>query len=119
MPVGDYIHAEDVARAIVSLLQAPRLRYSTYNVACGATSDIRRYGWMGGGKSAGLAPRSCPPKSRHPAGPTLKDGMWVLTMFRDSSGETGWKPRPMRAALHAYMDWMAPSAAPSPSQEPR
>src|SRR5579863_1470427 len=45
--VGDYIHAEDVARAIVSLLQAPRLHYSTYNVACGETASIGdMVGWV-------------------------------------------------------------------------
>src|SRR5215468_9553564 len=38
--VGDYIHAEDVARAIVSLLEAPQLHYSTYNVASGTTASI-------------------------------------------------------------------------------
>src|SRR5271167_3899396 len=38
--VGDYIHAEDVARAIVSLLRAPTLRYSAYNIAAGATASV-------------------------------------------------------------------------------
>src|SRR5207253_8486834 len=38
--VGDYIHVEDVAHAIIALLQAPHLRYSAYNVAAGATASI-------------------------------------------------------------------------------
>src|SRR5271167_1701449 len=38
--VGDYIHAEDVARAIVALLHAPVLRYSAYNVAAGVTATL-------------------------------------------------------------------------------
>src|ERR1700730_5028186 len=38
--VGDYIHVEDVARAIVSLLRAPALRYSAYNIAAGATATV-------------------------------------------------------------------------------
>ena len=38
--VGDYIHSEDVARAIISLLRAPSLRYGAYNVAAGATSSV-------------------------------------------------------------------------------
>ena len=37
--VGDYIHVEDVARAIVALLRAPRLRYSAYNIASGHDRD--------------------------------------------------------------------------------
>ncbi|TLY64489.1 MAG: hypothetical protein E6K47_17045 [Gammaproteobacteria bacterium] len=51
--------------------------------------------------------------------PTLKDGMWGAYDVSRLSGETGWKPRPMRAALHAYMDWMAAERGSSPSQEPR
>ena len=38
--VGDYIHVEDVARAIVSLLRAPALRYGAYNIAAGATATV-------------------------------------------------------------------------------
>src|ERR1700722_6165408 len=38
--VGDYIHSEDVAGAIVSLLRAPRLRYSAYNVAAGEAATV-------------------------------------------------------------------------------
>ena len=38
--------------------------------------------------------------------PTLKDGMWGAYDISRISGETGWKPRPMREAMHAYMDWI-------------
>src|ERR1700689_4402067 len=38
--VGDYIHVEDVARAVGSLLRAPALRYGTYNVAAGTASTV-------------------------------------------------------------------------------
>src|SRR5271156_4013461 len=38
--VGDYIHAEDVACGIASLLRAPRLHYSAYNIAAGATATV-------------------------------------------------------------------------------
>src|SRR5271170_3682808 len=36
--VGDYIHAEDVARGIAALLRAPALRHSVYNIAAGETT---------------------------------------------------------------------------------
>jgi UDP-glucose 4-epimerase len=118
--VGDYIHAEDVARAIVSLLQAPRLRYSTYNVACGATASIGdMVGWAAE-KVPGFGAEIVPPEQADILqDPTLKDGMWGAYDVSRLSGETGWKPRPMRAALHAYMDWMAAERGSSPSQEPR
>src|ERR1700722_1820318 len=38
--VGDYIHVEDVARAIAALLHVPTLRFSAYNVAAGATATV-------------------------------------------------------------------------------
>jgi nucleoside-diphosphate-sugar epimerase len=38
--------------------------------------------------------------------PTLKDGMWGAYDISRIAHETGWKPRPMREALHAYMDWI-------------
>ena len=45
--VGDYIHAEDVAAGIVSLLHAPPLRYSAYNLAIGATATMGdMVGWI-------------------------------------------------------------------------
>src|SRR6266436_3230589 len=39
--IGDYLHAEDAASGIVSLLHAPNLRYSAYNLATGTTVTIR------------------------------------------------------------------------------
>ena len=40
---------------------------------------------------------------------TERDGMWgaydLARIYRD----TGWKPRPVREAFHAYIDWLATS----------
>ena len=55
--VGDYIHAEDVARAIVSLLRAPPLRYSAYNIAAGATATVGDLVALGRRKGAGFPRR--------------------------------------------------------------
>jgi UDP-glucose 4-epimerase len=106
--VGDYIHAEDVARAIVSLLQAPRLHYSTYNVACGETASIGdMVGWVAE-KVPGFGAEIVPPEQADILqDPSLRDGMWGAYDVSRLAGETGWKPRPMREALHAYMDWLA------------
>ena len=38
--VGDYVHSEDVARGIASLLRAPGLQYSSYNIAQGSVTSI-------------------------------------------------------------------------------
>ena len=105
--VGDYIHVEDVARAVISLLNAPRLRYSAYNIACGATASIGdMVGWAAE-KVPGLrAEITAPEQADILQDPTLKDGMWGAYDISRISGETGWKPRPMREAMHAYMDWI-------------
>jgi UDP-glucose 4-epimerase len=106
--VGDYIHVEDVARAIRSLLQVPRLRYSAYNVACGATATIGdMVGWAAE-KVPGFRAELAPPEQADILqDPTLTDGMWGAYDISRILGETGWKPRPMREAMHAYMDWIA------------
>jgi nucleoside-diphosphate-sugar epimerase len=118
--VGDYIHAQDVADAIISLLRAPRLRYSAYNVACGTTASIREMvGWVAE-KVPGFCAEIVPAEQADILqDPTLREGMWGAYDVSRISGETGWKPRPMREALHAYMDWMATEGAATERNEPR
>jgi UDP-glucose 4-epimerase len=118
--VGDYIHVEDVARAIVSLLRAPRLRYSAYNIACGATATIGdMVGWVAE-KVPGFGAEIVPSEQADILqDPTLRDGMWGAYDISRLSNETGWKPRPMREALHAYMDWIAAERASNAQREPR
>lgn len=117
--VGDYIHSEDVARAIVSLLRAPRLGYTTYNVACGATATLGdMIGWAAE-KAPGFTAEIVPPEQADIlADPTLRDGMWGAYDISRIFADTAWKPRPMREALHAYMDWIATERAAGRSQEP-
>jgi UDP-glucose 4-epimerase len=105
--VGDYLHVEDLAHGIISLLRAPRLRYSAYNVAYGATASIRDLiGWAAE-KVPGLTGRiSAADEADILQDPNLRDGMWGAYDISRITGETGWKPRPLRAALHAYMDWI-------------
>jgi UDP-glucose 4-epimerase len=116
--VGDYIHSEDVARALVSLLRAPRLGYKAYNVAYGATVTIGdMVGWAAE-KVPGFGAEVVPAEQADILqDPTLRDGMWGAYDVSRIFGDTGWKPRPMREALHAYMDWIAAERAASPQQE--
>jgi len=106
--VGDYIHAEDVARAIVSLLHAPRLHYGAYNVACGATASIAEMVAWVAEKVPGFGAEVVPSAQADIVqDPMLRDGMWGAYDISRLGAETGWKPRPMREALHAYIDWLA------------
>lgn len=116
--VGDYIHSEDVARAILSLLHAPRLSYSVYNVAYGATATIGDMVRWAAEKAPGFAAEIVPGEQADILqDPTLRDGMWGAYDVSRIFADTGWKPRPMREALHAYMDWLAAGQAASPEQQ--
>jgi UDP-glucose 4-epimerase len=106
--VGDYIHAEDVARAIVALLHAPTLRFCTYNVAAGATATVGDLIDWAAEKAPGFHAEITPAGDADILqDATLKDGMWGAYDISRITAETGWKPRPVREALHAYMDWIA------------
>jgi UDP-glucose 4-epimerase len=106
--VGDYIHAEDVASAIISLLRLLTVRYSTYNIAVGRTTRL--------GDLVGWAAEKYPGFQAEITGvedadivqdPTRADGMWGAYDISRLSAETGWRPRPVKEAFQAYMDWIA------------
>jgi UDP-glucose 4-epimerase len=105
--VGDYLHVEDLARGIIALLRTPRLHYSAYNIAYGATASIREMvGWAAEKVPGFGAEVTAPEQADILQDPSLKDGMWGAYDISRIAGETGWRPRPMREALHAYMDWL-------------
>jgi UDP-glucose 4-epimerase len=118
--LGDYIHSEDVAHAMVCLLRAPRLRHSAYNVAYGATATIGDMVRWAAEKAPGFGAEIVPPEQADILqDPTLKDGMWGAYDISRLSNETGWKPRPMREALHGYMDWIVAERRSDPQREAR
>ena len=43
---------------------------------------------------------------------TLRDGMWGAYDISRITAETGWRPRPVREALHAYMEWICTERKP-------
>jgi UDP-glucose 4-epimerase len=106
--VGDYIHAEDVAAGIVSLLRAPSLRYSAYNVAMGTTATIGdMVGWIAEKVPEFRAEIADAQDADILQDPTLNSGMWGAYDISRIRAETGWTPRPLRDALQAYLDWIA------------
>lgn len=118
--VGDYIHAEDVARAIVALLEAPQLHYSAYNVASGVTASIGDLVRWIAEKVPDFSAAVVPPEQADIVqDAALTDGMWGAYDVARLTRETGWKPRPVRDALHAYLDWLAGQRATGARQESR
>lgn len=105
--VGDYIHAEDAAAAIMALLDAPRLRHPVYNVALGETVTIgEMIGWAAekvpGVRGEVVDAAHADIRQDSPS----RGGMWGAYDISRVTAETGWRPRPMRDAFHAYMDWI-------------
>ena len=108
--VGDYIHSEDVAHAIISLLEAPSLRYSVYNIAAGATATVADLVRWAAEKLPGFHATVVPPaEAEIVQDDTERDGMWGAYDVARIHRDTGWKPRPVREAFHAYIDWLAES----------
>jgi UDP-glucose 4-epimerase len=106
--VGDYVHAEDVARAVVALLHAPHLRYGTYNIAMGHTATLGDLVAWAAEKYPGFhAEITAAAEADILQDPSYSDGMWGAYDIARITSETGWTPRPVRDAFHGYMEWIA------------
>jgi UDP-glucose 4-epimerase len=106
--VGDYIHSEDAARAMLALLQAPALRHAAYNIAAGSTATIGELVAWAAEKVPGFrAEIAAAADADILQDASLSGGMWGAYDISRISAETGWRPRPLREAFHAYMDWIA------------
>ena len=105
--VGDYIHVEDLARGVIALLRAPQLRYAAYNVAQGVATSIAELVDWAAEKAPGFHAEICADAEADILqDASLRDGMWGAYDISRISAETGWTPRPVRDALHSYMDWI-------------
>ena len=106
--VGDYVHVEDVARGIIALLRAPSLRHSVYNVAQGVTTTIGELVEWAAEIAPGFhAQVSAAVDADILQDESLRSGMWGAYDISRIFAQTGWRPRPVREALHAYMQWLA------------
>jgi nucleoside-diphosphate-sugar epimerase len=111
--VGDYIHAEDVARAIVALLRAATLRYSVYNIAAGKTTTLGELVQWAAEIAPGFQGEIVADNDADIVqDESLRDGMWGAYDIARIQVETGWQPRPVRDAFHAYMSWIAANELP-------
>ncbi len=100
--VGDYVHSEDVARAVIALIEAPELHYRTYNIGSGKSTSI--------GDLIKLAAEKVPALQWEISGletcnidqnPGLSTGMWGAYDLARIKADTGWRPRSVRNAFHS------------------
>jgi UDP-glucose 4-epimerase len=109
--VGDYVHAEDVAHALIALLEARSLHYSVYNIAAGVTATLADLVRWAEEKSPGFHATVVPPgEADILQDDTERDGAWGAYDLARIHRDTGWEPRPVREAFHAYIDWLAASS---------
>lgn len=110
--VGDYIHAEDVARGVRALCAAPKLRYGAYNIAAGEATTIGQLVDWAAEKVPGFRAEIVPAaQAEMVENASLTGGMWGAYDTARITAETGWRPRPTREAFHAYMDHLAAQAS--------
>lgn len=105
---GDFIHAGDVATAIACLLRAPEApRHPVYNVASGRFASFGELIELVSERLPGTRFQEAAegPFDLH-QDPAQTSGRWGAYDISRLAEEFAWHPRPLRAALNAYLDWL-------------
>ena len=106
--VGNYIHAGDVASAIIALLDCERPRHAVYNVALPHTTSLRELAGLVTGLVAGARWREVAPQAAHLA-LRVEHDIDTRPAVCDLSrlvADCGWRPRPLAKGLAVYRDWL-------------
>ncbi len=104
--VGDWLHAADVARGILALLDAPRLEYSLFNIAYGETASLARLCELVAAAVPGTRWTDAPPADADlVTDPGPRRGTWgAYDVSRLRA--LGWSPTPLGDALADYVAWV-------------
>lgn len=104
---GDFIHVGDVARALLGLLEADRLGYSIYNIAYGKLATLRDLLDIAREKLPDLRSEIVAEQAADiRLDPALTQGRWGAYDISRLAEDIGWRPSPLRQALHSYIDWL-------------
>ena len=105
--VGDWIHAGDVASALVGLLEAPSLNHEVYNIAYGEVASLAQLADMVAKAVPGFTWTKTAGDDATIAGdPRRKRGAWGAYDNSRLRADTGWRPRPLGDALGDYVAWL-------------
>jgi UDP-glucose 4-epimerase len=102
--VGDHIHAQDVARAMIALLEKEGgYAHDVYNVAQGEAVSLGQLLEMCRALHPGLTWEIAPPADCDiVSDPRFKGGRWGAYDISRIQAETGWQPMPLPEALAHY-----------------
>jgi UDP-glucose 4-epimerase len=105
--IGDYISSQDVAHAILALVDAPHLKYRTYNIGSGTSTSIGDFLKYAAERAPQLTWEISPIETCNiDQDSALSTGMWGVYDIARILRDTGWHPHPVRERFHEYMDWI-------------
>ena len=108
--VGDWIHGGDVAEALCRLLKGRTPAHGVYNIAYGELATIADLIAYVAEVVPGVRHEVVPDAEANVLGDARRRkgrfGAYDITRMRD---EFGWRPRPLRDAMHDYIAWLKES----------
>lgn len=104
---GDWIHARDVADALVALLIRPRLQHSVYNIAYGQLVSVGELLRLAADAAPGFEYSIVAPERAALRCGRLRGGpAWGAYDIARIRNELGWRPTPLADAFAAYVGWL-------------
>ena len=106
--VGNYIHAGDVASAIVALLDCRQPRHRAYNVAMPHTTTLREMAGLVTELVPGARWREVAPEAAHLAMRVEHeiDTRPAVCDLSRLATDCNWRPRPLAEGMAVYRDWL-------------
>lgn len=104
---GDFLSAEDVARALSRMLHASGSRYDTYNIAYGTFTRVADL--LDAFRNAAPAFHweiVEAPQADVAMNPDHRRARWNAYAINRVSTEFGWRPRPLAEQLRSYHEWV-------------
>ncbi len=105
--IGDFIHATDVAKAIVGLLGAATLNYGVYNIAYGEAVSVGQLIDIVQAQFPELLYKIVDPDEADVfLDPSLNRGRFGPYSIKRVSQDTHWKPIAIEIAMTDYLQWL-------------
>ncbi len=105
--VGDWIHAGDVARGLCCLLEADSPDHAVYNIAYGELASVADLIGYTADVVPGLRHEVVADAEANVLSyPRRRKGRFGAYGIARMTDEFGWRPRPLRDAMHDYIAWL-------------